>query len=185
MTKYCIFDLETTGKNTKGKDDVIELLAMTVDETGKEIEPRWGSLFNPNVPIVPFIANLTGICMEDVKESPEFCDKMLEIREYFEGKVAVAYNGEAFDFPFLKNEFEKNGFEIIFFDTYDPYKEVRATFKTLKDKKLVTVCDSLGIPFAELHRAEADAVLTKFLTYYLKFNLNLNENVEFQKYLEE
>ena len=64
-------DLETTGA-TPLKDRITEI-ALVRFEHGQEVA-RWQTLVNPEMPIPPFIQQLTGINNEMVQHAPTFAE---------------------------------------------------------------------------------------------------------------
>ncbi len=98
-------DLETTGA-TPLRDRVTEI-ALIRFENGIEVG-RWQTLVNPELPIPPFIQQLTGITNEMVQRAPTFADVAAELSGYLEGAVMAAHNAR-FDHGFLKNEYRRMG----------------------------------------------------------------------------
>jgi DNA polymerase-3 subunit epsilon len=108
LTKRLAFvDLETTG-GTATTDRITEIGIIEVDESGVR---EWSSLVNPEMPIPPFIQNLTGISNQMVADAPTFGELAEEIHARLADRIFIAHNAR-FDHGFLKNEFRRTGHEF-------------------------------------------------------------------------
>lgn len=102
--RLAFVDLETTG-GTLATDRITEVGIVEVDENGVR---EWSSLVNPQMPIPPFIQNLTGISNEMVREAPTFADLADEIHARLDDRIFIAHNAR-FDHGFLKQAFGQTG----------------------------------------------------------------------------
>jgi DNA polymerase III alpha subunit (gram-positive type) len=69
---YVVFDLEITGRSRQ-RDEIIELAAVILNESGVEIEDAFFSeFFKPTKSIPPFITELTSITNNDVSTAESF-----------------------------------------------------------------------------------------------------------------
>ncbi|WP_019140098.1 3'-5' exonuclease family protein [Noviherbaspirillum massiliense] len=105
--KYIFIDLETTGPEPL-KDLVTEIGMVVATADGVT---RWSTLVNPEVPIPPFIQNLTGITDEMVQHAPTFAAIADELRQRLEGGLFIAHNAR-FDYGFLRHAFRRIGQEF-------------------------------------------------------------------------
>lgn len=108
LPNYVLLDLETTGA-TPVRDRITEI-ALIRFENGVEV-CRWQTLVNPEMPIPPFIQNLTGINDTMVADAPHFAEVADALLAYLEGAVLAAHNVR-FDYGFLKNEFKRLGITL-------------------------------------------------------------------------
>lgn len=107
MTEFpalAFVDLETTGA-TPSIDRITEIGIVEVDQDGVR---EWSQLVNPQMPIPPFIAQLTGIDDAMVAEAPTFDRVAQDVLARLKGKLFIAHNAR-FDYGFLKNEFRRLG----------------------------------------------------------------------------
>jgi len=110
MAKYekLIFvDLETTGANPI----VDRITEIGIVEVQGEQVARWSTLVNPQVPIPPFIQNLTGITDAMVASAPVFEDLAEALLERLRGGLFIAHNAR-FDYGFLRNAFKAAGLSL-------------------------------------------------------------------------
>ena len=140
-------DIETTGLN-KEKDSIIQFAAIKVDRT------NWNIIDSINLYIKP-VGSYTitiqaylkhHIKPADLMDKPTFAEVADKIRTFFEGCDILTYNGNSFDLPFIKSEFNKIGQEFSYLNTncYDAYLEERrrngtnleATFKRYTGKSM-------------------------------------------------
>ncbi|MDR0576005.1 MAG: ethanolamine utilization protein [Candidatus Accumulibacter sp.] len=144
-------DLETTGANFVN-DRIIEIGLVEVD--GDDVR-EWSRLVDPEGPISPFIARLTGIDAAMLESAPTFAQLAPEILEKLRGRLFVAHNAR-FDYGFLKHEFGRVG--IDFHATrLCTVKLSRALFPGHRRHNLDTLIGRFGIAVDGRHRALADA----------------------------
>jgi len=150
--RFAIVDTETTG-GRPGSDRLTEV-GMILIEDGKVLA-EFESLVNPERPIPPFVQNLTGITDAMVAEAPLFGEIAADLFALFEGSILVAHNA-AFDFGFLRFEFEKAGF-VFAPPRLCTVQVTRAAFPGYASYSLGKIAESLGISAWDAHRAMGDA----------------------------
>ncbi|MBP2833894.1 GIY-YIG nuclease family protein [Aquimarina sp. U1-2] len=152
---YAILDIETTG-GKYNEEGITEIAIYRFD--GQEIVDQFISLINPERPIQPFVANLTGITNEMLKNAPKFYEVAKRIIEITTDCVIVAHNA-GFDYRILQTEFSRLGFEYKrqSLCTVELSKTLIPDQKSYSLGKLVR---GLGIPLSDRHRANGDALAT-------------------------
>ncbi|WP_058301631.1 ATP-dependent DNA helicase DinG [Gorillibacterium timonense] len=156
--KFAVLDFETTGGQPA--DSIIQVGLVIIEN--EQIVSRYTSFVHPDVPIPPFIASLTGIDDELVREAPPLEQVVAEMQPYLQDSVLVAHNA-GFDFAFLQRALEDCGyfkFNGMVLDTMDL---ARICFPTLPSLALGNLCESLNIPHDRPHRADSDAEATALL----------------------
>lgn len=155
---YAIVDIETTG-GKYNEEGITEIAIYRFD--GHEVVDQFSSLVNPERKIQPFVANLTGINNEMLRNAPKFYEVAKRIIEITEGCTLVAHNAQ-FDNRILTTEFDRLGY------TYE--KETLCTVELsqklipgLPSYSLGKLVRSLGIPISDRHRAQGDAKATLIL----------------------
>lgn len=156
--QYAIVDIETTGGSARGSR-MTEIAIIVLE--GDQIIDRWQTLINPeqNIPLAIFA--LTGITNEMVKDAPIFADVAAEIYERLQGRIFVAHNVN-FDYSFIKHQLEECGYRF----SSKKLCTVRLARKIkpgLLSYSLGRLCDYLGIPIQDRHRAGGDADATAIL----------------------
>ncbi|MFC7773028.1 exonuclease domain-containing protein [Flavobacterium sp. GCM10027622] len=152
---YCILDIETTG-GQYNEEGITEIAIYKFD--GHEVVDQFISLVNPEIPIQPFVVKLTGINNAMLRSAPKFYEVAKRIIEITEDCTIVAHNA-SFDYRILRTEFRRLGFHFQ-----------RPTLCTVElSKKLIPgqpsyslgkLVRGLGIPVADRHRANGDAMAT-------------------------
>lgn len=94
---FCVFDLETTGSNTK-QDKIIEIGIVRIENL--QIVQELNYLINPQMPIPNFVQKLTSLTPEKLKDKPILEDVIDEIVDFMKDSILVAHNS-SFDVPFL------------------------------------------------------------------------------------
>lgn len=152
---YAILDIETTG-GKYNEEGMTEIAIHKFD--GKEVIDKFITLVNPEIPIQPFVVQLTGINNKMLRNAPKFHEIAKRIVEITEGCVLVAHNA-AFDYRILKLEFERLGYSYI----KDTLCTVELSRKLIPDQdsySLGKLCKNLGIPMSDRHRANGDTIAT-------------------------
>ncbi|MBK0368602.1 exonuclease domain-containing protein [Flavobacterium agrisoli] len=165
---YAILDIETTG-GQYNEEGITEIAIYKFD--GLEVVDQFISLVNPEIPIQPFVAKLTGINNAMLRSAPKFFEVAKRIIEITSDSIIVAHN-TSFDYRILRTEFNRLGyqFEAKTLCTVELAKKLIPEQPSYSLGKLVR---SLGIPMADRHRASGDAMATVKL-----FKLLLEKDVE-------
>lgn len=152
---YVVFDFETTGLEST-KDEIIEIGAVKISK-GK-IVSTFSTFVKPSVPIPAEITELTHITEEMVADAPAINYVLPDFYKYCYGCSLVAQN-IAFDYGFLNAIGKKM---LYNFDNpqYDTMVMARNKLKGLKNYKLGTICDYLGVSLVGAHRAVNDCLAT-------------------------
>ncbi len=152
---YVVFDFETTGLEST-KDEIIEIGAVKISK-GKIIS-TFSTFVKPSVPIPEEITELTHITEEMVADAPAINYVLPDFYKYCYGCGLVAQN-IAFDYGFLNAIGKKM---LYNFDNpqYDTMVMARNKLRGLKNYKLGTICDYLGVSLVGAHRAVNDCLAT-------------------------
>jgi DNA polymerase-3 subunit epsilon len=167
---YAILDIETTGGKFN-KEGITEIAIYKYD--GQQIVDQFISLINPEIPIQPFVIELTGINNEMLQSAPKFFEVAKRIIEMTKDCVLVAHNA-SFDNRILRTEFLRLGyyFNQKTLCTIELSKRLLPKQASYSLGKLV---QALGIPITDRHRASGDALATLKL---FKMLLNTDRNNE-------
>lgn len=152
---YAVVDIETTGSHP-AHDQIIEIAVYLHD--GAKVTDQFCSLVNPNLPIPPFIARLTGITDDMVAHAPELHEIAPKLHEMLDGRVFVAHNVH-FDHSFVKQSLLRHGLEFNG-EMLCTIKAGRSLVPGLPSYKLSSMCKSLDIDLDHAHRAYSDALAT-------------------------
>jgi DNA polymerase-3 subunit epsilon len=152
---YAILDIETTGGQFN-EEGITEIAIYKFD--GHEIVDQFISLVNPEIPIQPFVVKLTGINNAMLRSAPKFFEVAKRIIEMTNDCVLVAHNAD-FDYRILRTEFRRLGydFNVKTLCTVELSKRLLPEQPSHSLGKLVR---ALGIPMADRHRANGDAMAT-------------------------
>jgi DNA polymerase III subunit epsilon len=155
---FAIIDVETTG-HANYQNRITEIAIIRHD--GQRVIETFESLVNPQCWIPSFIADLTGITNEMVRDAPTFEDIADEVRRLTKDAAFVAHN-VGFDFTFVKNEF------LRLEEHFDREKlcTVRLSRKIIPGHpsySLGKICNTLKIKHINHHRAMGDAAATVLL----------------------
>ena len=148
MPSLVSLDIETTGLDARS-DAIIEIGAVRFN--GRRIEEEWSTLLNPNRPIPPFIAQLTGISNEMVRNAPTLRAVLQDLVD-FVGDSPIVGHSVGFDLGFLAryNALTSN-YPI------DTYELAAVLMPTATRYNLGSLGQALGIPLPATHRALDDA----------------------------
>lgn len=154
---FVVVDVEATGAKTP-PNRLIELGAYRI--RGDKIVDKFLSLVNPEIPIPRFVATLTGISNDMVKDAPVFADVAPKWLDFVSDSVLVAHNAP-FDTSFLNHEISRvyPGHRMI-----NPHlctvRLSRRAMPELSNHRLDTIASHFAIPIASRHRAGSDALAT-------------------------
>ncbi|HYV11832.1 MAG TPA: exonuclease domain-containing protein [Pyrinomonadaceae bacterium] len=154
---FVVVDVEATGAKTP-PNRLIELGAFRI--RGGRIADKFVTLVNPEIPIPRFVATLTGISNEMVRDAPVFADVVPKWLDFVSEAVLVAHNAP-FDTSFLNHEISRvyPGHRMV-----NPHlctvKLSRRAMPDLSNHRLDTIASHFSIPIASRHRAGSDALAT-------------------------
>jgi DNA polymerase-3 subunit epsilon len=152
---YAILDIETTGGQFN-EEGITEIAIYRFD--GHEVTDQFISLVNPEIPIQPFVVKLTGINNAMLRTAPKFFEVAKRIIEIMEDCVLVAHNA-SFDYRILRTEFRRLGYDFQT-KTLCTVELAQKLIPEQPSYSLGKLVRGLGIPIADRHRANGDAIAT-------------------------
>jgi DNA polymerase-3 subunit epsilon len=152
---YAILDIETTGGQFN-EEGITEIAIYKFD--GHEIVDQFISLVNPEIPIQPFVVKLTGINNAMLQTAPKFFEVAKRIIEITTDCVLVAHNA-SFDYRILRTEFRRLGYDFNI-KTLCTVELSQRLLPEQPSHSLGKLVRALGIPMADRHRANGDALAT-------------------------
>ena len=168
---YVVFDLETTGLDGT-KDDIIEIGACKI--VNGKIEETFSTLVNPQKHIPKDATETNHITDEMVKDAPTINYVLPDFYKFCYGSILVGQN-VGFDISFMHTIGKKYSFSFDhqLMDTLPMAKEL---LPGLKNYKLGTIVEKLGISLENAHRALDDTVATaKVFIKLMQKKLNLGK----------
>lgn len=155
---YIAFDLETTGLRPMS-DRILEIGALKVVEG--EVVDTYETFIDCDIPIPPFITELTGITREMTIGSPQTAEAVrgfLEFSRGYEQEVLLGHN-LPFDYSFMKRnvvnlglDYERRGLDTLHI--------AKLCLAQLESRSLDKLAKYFGIPQEHHHRALDDALTT-------------------------
>ncbi len=159
-----VIDFETTGFD-EHHDRVVEVGVVCFHRGVLTEKKSW--LIQPGMPIPESAVSVHGITDAMVADAPRFEQIAHELKQALVGHLPVAYNA-TFDRKFMHAEMARAG--IFSGDLppaidpkttwIDPLVWTRELMAEAKSKRLADICELLGIPLNDAHRAWADAEAT-------------------------
>ncbi|MCD8091258.1 MAG: PHP domain-containing protein, partial [Clostridiales bacterium] len=153
--EFVVFDLETTGLK-KETDKIIEIGAVKVKNG--EVTDKFSAFINPGRKLSDKIVKLTGITDDMLEGKPPEEEVVPKFLEFCGDSVLVGHN-VGFDIGFIRRFGLEAGIKIEN-TVLDTLGLARALYGNLKNHKLDTVCDHLGVSLLNHHRAVDDAGAT-------------------------
>jgi len=150
---FVAIDVETTGLEFK-KDRVIEIGAARF--INGKLEKEFSTFINPGVLIPEHITQLTSINNDNVKDAPKFSDIASSLVEFI-GTLPICGHQIEFDHSFINEELKRAAFQTITPQQLDTALLSRVLLQPIGRFSLKFVCESLGVPLSNAHRALHDA----------------------------
>jgi DNA polymerase-3 subunit epsilon len=148
------YDTETTGVRP-GKDRIIELAAYDPIK-----DKTFCTLINPGCPIPAESTAVCHITDDMVKDAPNFGGVVEDFVAFCEGDtVLIAHNNDAFDKPFLEDEFQRCTQPFPPWKFIDSLKWSRKYRTDLPRHSLQFLRESYGIESNQAHRALDDVIV--------------------------
>lgn len=152
---YAVIDIEATG----GKFNYERITEIAIYRyNGHEQTDKFISLVNPEMEIMPYVQNLTGINQKKIKNAPKFYQIAKRVNEITKDCIMVGHNIN-FDFRVLQKEFLSLGFNFNR-NKLCTLKLSKKFFPNELYYSLKKISKSLGLILKKNHRAEDDALAT-------------------------
>jgi DNA polymerase III epsilon subunit family exonuclease len=166
---FVVVDVEATGAKTP-PNRLIELGAYRIRD-GRIVD-EFVTLVNPEIPIPRFVASLTRITNEMVRDAPVFADVAPRWLEFVNDAVLVAHNAP-FDTSFINHEISRvyPGHRMMN-SHICTVKLCRRALPGLPNYRLETVANHFSIDICSRHRAGSDALATAEIFIHLLSKLN-------------
>ncbi len=156
IDNYTVIDIETTGLSP-AYDEIIELAAVRIEN--KEVVKTFNYLIKPSYPISDFIASLTGITNEMLKDASDLESILPMFLDFLGDSVLVGHNVH-FDINFIYD----NSLSLLGFPLYNNFVDIlrlsRNLLKSLDNYRLPTIARELRIDCSRAHRALDDCITT-------------------------
>ena len=154
---FISFDFETTGLYYERGDKIVEIGAVKIED-GK-ITEKFECLINPEKHIPAEASAISGIFDEDVKDAIKDNQALQDFYKFTRGAVLTGYNIAGFDMRFLIGQGKscRWNFDNEVIDTLDLAKKY---VFGVKNYRLGTIAEKLGVPLERAHRAVYDAQAT-------------------------
>ena len=144
------------GENPRLPFEIIEIGACKVVDG--RIDETFSTFIKPSKHIPREITELTGITDDMVKDAPTINYAMPDFYKFCDGATLVAHN-IGFDISFIHNMSKKLSYNF-YHKNMDTLQMSKDKLRGLKNYKLGTVVDRLGIVLDNAHRAINDATAT-------------------------
>lgn len=154
--KKIVFDIETTGLNKNGDDEILSL--SIIDEEGNVL---LNQLFKPEHHTSwPRATEVNGIKYSDVKDKPTFKETLPVIQNIFnEAQMLIGYNSINFDLPLLKQK----GLIVGNVEHFDVMAAFKAYRKQKSNPKLTTCANYFKFKWEEkAHTSLGDVKATLY-----------------------
>ncbi|MFI5334218.1 MAG: putative quorum-sensing-regulated virulence factor [Chlamydiales bacterium] len=173
MKRPIFYDTETTGIRSD-KDRIIEIAAFDLLQNRTFIQ-----FVNPGIPIPKEATAIHHITDEMVKESSSWKEIGPAFSEFCgtEG-VLIAHNNDAFDQPFLEEEFKRHGLEMPKWTFIDSLKWARKYRNDLPRHTLQSLREVYQIPANQAHRALDDVMVLSQVFSLMTDDLKIDQVIE-------
>jgi ATP-dependent DNA helicase DinG len=159
MMKYAVLDFETTGNQPEDVPIQVGLVVINEDLT---VQDTYHSFIKANIPVPPFIAQLTGIDDSMLIDAPPMEQVLAEMLPLLEGTTLVGHN-IGFDLAYLQKALDDNGYHPFAGRVLDTVDFSRILFPTMPSYQLTSLSAALQLPHERPHRADSDAEATASL----------------------
>jgi len=174
--EYVVIDVETTGFNND-KDEIIEFGAIKVHSG--EILEEFNVLVKPTKPLPPTITEVTGLTQTMLEEKGVELEQALKEFIKFVGTNPCVAHNAAFDYGFIRAACVKCKIKIFANRQYDTLVMAKKLLPDIRDRKLKTIAEYLGIDESQFHRSIGDCMVTMLVFEKLKaleMDKELNDN---------
>lgn len=175
---FTFLDFETTGLEV-GKDSIIEIGAVKIDEDG--YEHPFQTFIKPPFPIPVPITKITGIDDSMVENAPDLKSAITNFVEFAGMSTIVAHNSD-FDLPWLVTSCLRHDIDLNTSNVVCTFKWAKALGESRCS--LGALSKKYGLSHNNAHRALADAAVTKELFFIFENSQSSRVEVPIQNYVE-
>src|SRR5437867_6779387 len=158
--RFAVVDVETTGARAQGGERILEVAVAILE--GGTIHLAFEALLDPETPIPPWVARLTGITDGLVAGRPRFGDIVAGLGQALAAAVFVAHNAR-FDCRFLAVECARAGVPVPGGKPLCTVRLTRRLVPELRHRGLDHVAAFFGVDNPARHRAFGDALATAYV----------------------
>jgi len=159
MSDMVIYDLETTGVNTKTAN-IVEIAAKRLNVIGNEVEEFYRLVKPPGGYIPPAVTKVHGISTEDVKDSPSIEIVLPEFCSFIQDRILIGHNVAKYDNPILERDLR----DYLKRNLTNPYYDTLVTARKLLPRQrrgIESLAEKFGIKHSQLHRAIEDVEVNR------------------------
>ena len=154
--QYTILDIETTGLYPE-KSEIIEIGAIKTN--GVKAIDVFTTLIEPDAAIPNEIEVLTGISGEMTLGKPKIKKALADFMDFIKDDILIAHYSD-FDIPFIKHHLQKSLGREMKNKVLCTMRIARSAVPGIKNYKLHTLAEHLGVPVLNRHRAMGDCETT-------------------------
>ena len=182
---YTVFDLETTGLDPDGGDEIVSIGAYRIVNCRVLGDEIFNQLVNPQRSVPWESIKIHGIHPEMLENQPTIDDVLPELHRFAAGTVLVAHNA-SFDMRFLQLKEKRTGVRFVN-PILDTLLLSAVIHPAQEDHNLEAIAQRLGVPLVARHSATGDALTTaeimvKFIPLLAQNNiLTLRDAIEVSK----
>lgn len=154
---YVCYDLETTGLHYETGDKMVEIGAVKI--VNGKITEKFSSLINPEMQISAQASAVSGITDEDIIDAPKDYEVLQDFYKFKGDAILTGYNIINFDNVFLIGQGKSCRWDFSG-ETEDVYKFAQKYVHGVRNYRLGTVAEKLGVKLDNAHRAVYDALAT-------------------------
>ena len=159
MSDMVMYDLETTGTNTK-RAQIVEIAAMRLNGIGDEVECFERLVKPPGGYIHPSVTKIHGISMEDVENEPSIEVILPEFCDFIGDSILVGHNIAQYDNLILERDMK----DILNQSLSNPYYDTLVIARRLLRRQrrgIEALAEKFGIEHSTLHRAMEDVEVNR------------------------
>ncbi|MEN9405888.1 MAG: PolC-type polymerase [Bacillota bacterium] len=167
-SNYIVYDIETTGFSVK-HDQIIEIAAVKLVQGS--ITERYQSLIKIQRSLSQKTTELTGITDEMLTDAQELPTVLEQFLAFIGEKAVLVAHNHRFDLGFLNENLKRCNLATLDHPKADTLELARTLYPTLKNHRLNTLAQKLGVSLARHHRALDDAEATAHIFWSMQNEL--------------
>lgn len=155
---YTVFDLETTGLDPLGGDEIVSISAVRIVNNRIITEEFFDQLVNPQRSLPYEAIKIHGITEDMLRDKPGIDEVLPQFALFCQKTVLVAHSAD-FDLAFLKKREKTSGISFSN-QVLDTFKLSLLVHPSQKDHSLEALAARLGVIITNRHSSLGDALTT-------------------------